>query len=613
MPARKRSRPLHAPEPQDDARDDDVEDEDQVDSTSEKEKLISNLRQSFQYNHDLGSSPTAELPHTPFELPASFTRKAKRKQPSTVDEDGGRDTLASAKKHQSTTMDVKGKRSELQSDNTTSIDLHTSIPGPHSVLYEPTSPHIPYPIQHHRTTTQFFKLPSQRLSTSSTFRPLSALGSLSNYWTQFRVSKTTTYFDRRVTAIEWHSDYERLPSVVAFASKGGDIVWYDHQKRGRFRGYVPEGTKEGDEEEGEEDVPFLYGKGAGGSITAMKFHPELPNMLYTTSIDGTVACKDFEGRHARVFLDTMNYQKWYTALAVPSKLNLLLVGSNTGQLILADRDGREVWTRRPDKSKIHDVEFHPTNLNLIVSAGTDRIAKIFDLRNMGRSFAESVDNESKALVEFHHEAPINSAGFSPMAPHALLTCSQDSKCNIYIDIPHLSPGKHLPACTFPHPHRQFQHLTSIRADWHPVVPNVFTIGRYPAAETPTDRRTIDVFSYIPGGLNGGVSLVSRIEDPRVSGIQALARFNYFGDAIASCSGFTSYVWEHKGMAFPKAGHVGGGDGDGKDDDDDDGGDDGEGSNGKKRKAKSTKGTTGMGRNSKGGADGKKAKTKGRKS
>jgi WD40 repeat protein len=99
---------------------------------------------------------------------------------------------------------------------------------------------------------------------------------------------------------------------------------------------------------------------------------------------------------------------------------MIMVGSNTGQLILADRDGREIWSKRPDKSKIHDVEFHPTNLNLIVSAGTDRVAKIFDLRNMGR------DSEAVPLMEFEHSAPINSACFSQMAPFSLLTTSQNS-------------------------------------------------------------------------------------------------------------------------------------------------------------------------------------------
>jgi hypothetical protein len=86
----------------------------------------------------------------------------------------------------------------------------------------------------------------------------------------------------------------------------------------------------------------------------------------------------------------------------------------------------------------------------------------------------------------------------------------------------MSGGKHVPDSLFSHPHRQFQHLTPIRADWHPTVPNVFSIGRYPAAETPEDRRTIDVYSYTPGGRDGGVSLLSRIEDPRVGGIQCVS-------------------------------------------------------------------------------------------
>ena len=253
----------------------------------------------------------------------------------------------------------------------------------------------------------------------------------------------------------------------------------------------------------------------------MKFHPELPNMLYTTSIDGTVACKDFEGRHGRVFLDTMDYNKWYTALAAPKFLNMLMVGSNTGTLILADRDGRQIWSGKPHKSKIHDLDVHPSNTNLFVTAGNDRVVKIFDLRKLN-------DNHSRSehfVDSLEHEGVINSATFSQFAPFNLLTTSQNNECRVYCDISQNAAGSSSHESILLHPHRPFQHLTAIRADWHPVVPNIFTIGRYPSSETPQDRRTIDIFQYVNGGNNDGFNLIARLEDPRVGGIQCVSKMS----------------------------------------------------------------------------------------
>ena len=51
-----------------------------------------------------------------------------------------------------------------------------------------------------------------------------------------------------------------------------------------------------DEDDMPPEVPFIYGSGKGGSITAMKFHPEQSNFVFTTSIEGCVKRQDFEGR-----------------------------------------------------------------------------------------------------------------------------------------------------------------------------------------------------------------------------------------------------------------------------------------------------------------------------
>ena len=48
--------------------------------------------------------------------------------------------------------------------------------------------------------------------------------------------------------------------------------------------------------------------GPGGSISEMKFNPLDPRYIYTTSVDGTFAMKDIEGKHSQTFLDTADYR-----------------------------------------------------------------------------------------------------------------------------------------------------------------------------------------------------------------------------------------------------------------------------------------------------------------
>ncbi|TPX63421.1 hypothetical protein SpCBS45565_g06625 [Spizellomyces sp. 'palustris'] len=432
----------------------------------------------------------------------------------------------------------KGKEKATEAAHTPSIQSKPTfsqrIEHPARSINDVTTPTIFNPFRPYRHTLH----PSvYLLSPLGTLTPLHtshilASWSLPTYAArirQLRVSRTAAYFDRRVTCIEWHPD-TKFPAVLAMGSKGGDLVWWDYEKNARHAGYVGEdgddGTNDG------ESVPYLYGRGPGGSITAMRFHPTEANMIYTTSIDGTVRKQDFEGRHGRVFLDTLHREKWYTALDISPRLQMLMVGSNTGYATLADMDGCAMWSGRLHKAKCHDVEFHPVEENVVCTAGNDRVVKLWDLRMMKKDWKEGDLGVPLNILE--HEGVVTAATFSTLAPYTLLTTSQDSQCRLYDNpLTHSSPSY-----IMSHPHRPFQHLTAIRATWSPVHPDLFVIGRYP--DTTTDRRTVDVFRFCPGLT--GVECVARIGDSRVGGIQCLAKFNRMGDVLATCSGFTTYVW-----------------------------------------------------------------------
>ncbi|KAI9105515.1 WD40-repeat-containing domain protein [Phlyctochytrium arcticum] len=397
--------------------------------------------------------------------------------------------------------------------------------------------HRSQPLRHLSPVSRLLHRLSTDVPTARSQLPILPLPFYLNRLRNLRVFRTANYFDRRVSALEWHP-HPNHRTVLAMASKTGDVAWWDFVQNGRHEGYVPDVPSAGEDLISDRDqtaIPFLYGRGAGGTITAMKFHPTEPNMIYTTSGDGTVKLQDFEGRRGQVFLDTMDRMKWHTALDISRDSQLLMVGSNTGHCVMTDLDGVPVWQGRLHKAKCHDVEFHPAGERVVVTAGNDRVVKIWDLRMMRESQQEG--DMQVPLQTLDHEGVVNSATFSPLAPYSLLTTSQDSVCRLYSD-PLNTPRV---TAILPHPHRPFQHLTAIRASWSPVMPDLFVVGRYP--DTASDRRTIDMYQYTPGMEGGGgVRCVTRVEDVRVSGIQVLAKFDYTGEYLATCSGFTTYMW-----------------------------------------------------------------------
>jgi WD40 repeat protein len=189
----------------------------------------------------------------------------------------------------------------------------------------------------------------------------------------FNVKKSIAYFDRRVTQLEWHT-HPSHPTVLAIASKGGDLIWYDYLKNQHHAGYTGELVKEnGFTMDSGEPLPYIYGQGPGGSITACKFHPSEPQMIFTASIDGTVKKQDFEGKATQTYLDTMNKEKWYTALDVSAEQKVFAIGSTSGEVLVKDLDGKSIWSGRVHKSKVHDVEFHPFETHYFVSAGHDKV------------------------------------------------------------------------------------------------------------------------------------------------------------------------------------------------------------------------------------------------
>ncbi|XP_010962886.2 DNA damage-binding protein 2 isoform X2 [Camelus ferus] len=363
----------------------------------------------------------------------------------------------------------------------------------------------------------------------------SFLHSLASY----RIFQKAAPFDRRATSLAWHPAH---PSTVAVGSKGGDIMLWNF---------------------GIKDKPtFIKGIGAGGSITGLKFNPLNTNQFFTSSMEGTTRLQDFKGNTLRVFATSDTCNIWFCSLDVSVKSRVVVTGDNVGHVILLNMDGREVrslkpgppppslnpilgsvsppepssslqlWNLRMHKKKVTHVALNPCCDWFLATASVDQTVKIWDLRQ--------VRGKSSFLYSLPHRHPVNAAHFSPDGAQ-LLTTDQKSEIRVYS-----ASQWDCPPHLIPHPHRHFQHLTPIKATWHPRY-NLIVVGRYPDPNfkscTPHELRTIDVFD----GSSG--KMMYQLYDPESSGIMSLNEFNPMGDTLASVMGYHILIWsqEETGM------------------------------------------------------------------
>ncbi|XP_075875411.1 DNA damage-binding protein 2 [Nelusetta ayraudi] len=318
----------------------------------------------------------------------------------------------------------------------------------------------------------------------------------------------TSPFDRRITCLEWHPTH---PSTVAVGSKGGDLYLWDFE--------VPS------------KKTFIRGNGAGDFIGGMKFCPTDFSRVYVASGEGSLTLQSFEGRTPTVVStvqdcghDHHNVCLWYCCVDVSVSRQMLVTGDNVGHLILLGLDGKKIFSDKLHKTKVSHAEFNPRCDWLLATASVDHTVKLWDLRN--------IKDKKSFLHELPHEKAVNSAYFNPVDCSKLLTTDQYDQIRVYSSSDWSKP-QHI----IQHPHRQFQHLTPIKATWHPIY-DLIVAGRYPDDRVFTgDQRTVDVYD------SNTAELVFQLQDPDASGIKSVNKFNPLGDVIASGMGVTVLVWD----------------------------------------------------------------------
>ncbi|XP_055030128.2 DNA damage-binding protein 2 isoform X1 [Misgurnus anguillicaudatus] len=326
----------------------------------------------------------------------------------------------------------------------------------------------------------------------------------------YRLHRTASPFDRRVTCLDWHPTH---PTTVAVGSKGGDIILWDYDAQNKRT--------------------FIQGKGAGDTIGEMKFCPTDVSKVYVASGDGTISVQSFEGLPSQILSRTPDCGHdhhdlcyWYCCVDVSVSRQMLVTGDNAGRLLLLGLDGHSILNEKLHTGKVTHAEFSPRCDWLLATSSVDATVKLWDLRN--------IKDKNSYLTKMPHEKPVNSAYFNPTDSTKLLTTDQMNQIRIYCSYDWSKPDQ-----IITHPHRQFQHLTSIKATWHPIY-DLVVAGRYPDDRVlVNDKRTIDFYDANSGRL------VHQLRDPNTHGIISLNKFSPTGDVLASGMGFNILIWKRE--------------------------------------------------------------------
>nr|XP_046207537.1 DNA damage-binding protein 2 [Oncorhynchus gorbuscha] len=330
--------------------------------------------------------------------------------------------------------------------------------------------------------------------------------SLSSY----KLHRTASPFDRRVTCLEWHPSH---PTTLAVGSKGGDVVLWDYNVLNK--------------------TSFIQGKGAGDFIGGMTFSLTDPSKVYLASGDGTLTEQSFQGGPGTVLSrvqdcghDHHNVCLWYCCVDVSLSRQMLVTGDNIGRVLLLGMDGHQVFNGKLHKAKVTHAEFNPRCDWLMATASVDHTVKLWDLRN--------IKDKDTYLHEMVHDKAVNSAYFNPVDCSKLLTTDQYDQIRVYSSSDWSTPQQ-----IIQHPHRQFQHLTPIKATWHPLY-DLMVVGRYPDERVcPGALRTIDIYDANTG------ELACQLLDPNAPGIISVNKFNPMGDVLGSGMGVNILVWNRE--------------------------------------------------------------------
>lgn len=272
--------------------------------------------------------------------------------------------------------------------------------------------------------------PSPYRAVSSAFAAAAGIDDASLHISPWRVTAVLQNLHvRRITALAFHPSAAHASLLVAADKSGGMSVWDTLRRRSRRQLFAPHRWQ----------------------INGFDWHaPSGPGVVVSASADGTVAAVDLDaGAATQTLLDLNPGQfwseeaatagRWRMATAVsagglgPTPGGLVFVGDDSGRVWALDRRipgacvGSAVVMRRG--GKVSSVHAYPGGAPLLLTAGNDRVMRVWDVRALRWAgtpaaplSAPACDAPTAVPVSMHeHPRPVTSAYWSAQGSRVVST------------------------------------------------------------------------------------------------------------------------------------------------------------------------------------------------
>lgn len=274
---------------------------------------------------------------------------------------------------------------------------------------------------------------------------------------------------QRGTAVVFHPATSKL--VVAVGDKMGSV-----------------GVVDVDDVGGENDGVQRFDHHTG-MVATLEFNPRDPCQLFSTSYDDSVRCLDVaKGVSQQVYVHPSETARLNWGRFSPAG-DIMLLADSQGVVTSVDpRAGHKaLWAHDlANGCKVNTVDFCRSDPHYIVTAGNERYARIWDLRNASAKLSKM------KVSEMSDTNSINSAYFSPSGSQ-VVACGYSNKLRLYTS-PQTKSGPLQPNHELHHDNKTGRYLSTFHAVWSPTMPDCFVVG---SMHRP---RQVEVFSAFQSKL-----------------------------------------------------------------------------------------------------------------
>lgn len=219
--------------------------------------------------------------------------------------------------------------------------------------------------------------------------------------------------------------------------------------------------------------------------------------------------------------NTHDSEHWFTC-AASSEHGCLLAADNKGAVHMFDsRTHRPLGVHTVRRSA--KIGFIDCAGELFATGSNDKTCRVMDVRFVRE--ARSYSSRSELSV-YEHEGVVSCCVFSPTG-RSLLTTAQNDELRVY----DMSAAGELapPRVKMQHPHKFYQHITPIKAVWHPLARDLVCVGRY------ADRRGVDLIDLSCDRVH---NMAPRLTET----IMCVNAFSGDGALLASGTSNSVFLW-----------------------------------------------------------------------